>query len=103
MANYQVWYKRNYIQDTEEALETFEDSYVPIMRLEAEDLEEVFVLMQGIMWSPNGEARQAIRDFKLDHTSMSIGDVVENLDDGDWSEVVGVGFQDITKYMRGEI
>lgn len=103
MPNYQVWYKRNYIQDTEQALEDFANCYVPIMRLEAEDLEDVFIQMQGEMWSPNGEARQAIRDFQLDHTSMSIGDVVENLDDGTWSEVLGFGFQDITKFMRERV
>ena len=40
------------------------------------DLEEIFALMQGEIWSPNGEARLLVRGLGMDHTSMSVGDIV---------------------------
>lgn len=40
------------------------------------DLEDVFVRMQGEVWSPNGEAMLLIEAKGLRHTSMSMGDVV---------------------------
>lgn len=39
-------------------------------------LEDVFAIMQGEHWSPNGEARELIAAKGLRHTSMSTGDVV---------------------------
>jgi hypothetical protein len=40
------------------------------------DLEDVFKVMQGEVWSPNGEANGLIVSKGLRHTSMSVGDVV---------------------------
>lgn len=45
------------------------------------DLEQVFVQMQGEHWSPNGEAAGLIKSKGLQHTSMSVGDVVVTGDD----------------------
>lgn len=39
-------------------------------------MERIFVAMQGENWSPNGEARPLIRSKGLEHTSMSVGDVI---------------------------
>jgi hypothetical protein len=39
-------------------------------------LEHVFSAMQGENWSPNGEARPLIEAKGLQHTSMSVGDVI---------------------------
>lgn len=41
------------------------------------DLERIFMVMQGEMWSPAGQANQLIRNMGLHHTSMSVGDVVK--------------------------
>lgn len=41
-----------------------------------EELDRIFAIMQGEVWSPNGEARNLIRSRSLHHTSMSVGDVV---------------------------
>lgn len=95
MPNYEVWYKKDYSQDTEEALSDFYNCYVPVMRLEAHNLEEVYYLMQGENWSPNGEARQAVQDLGLAHTSMSVGDLVRDLETGEWSIVDYIGFLDV--------
>ncbi|WP_137297215.1 hypothetical protein [Psychromonas sp. SP041] len=40
-------------------------------------LEEIFTMMQGEVWSPNGEARPIISKAGLSHTSMSVGDIVQ--------------------------
>ncbi len=49
------------------------------LELEGEDnalLEEVFREMQGESWSPNGQGRELIASKGLQHTSMSVGDVI---------------------------
>jgi hypothetical protein len=33
--------------------------------------------MQGMFWSPEGQARDLIKGKKLVHTSMSVGDVIK--------------------------
>jgi hypothetical protein len=40
-------------------------------------LEAIFGSLQGECWSPNGEARELITSKELNHTSMSVGDVIE--------------------------
>jgi hypothetical protein len=40
------------------------------------DLEAIFQAMQGEAWSPSGEARELILSKGLQHTSMSVGDVI---------------------------
>ena len=47
-----------------------------VINTEHSDPEEVFVEMQSENWSPNGEARGLIKSLALEHTSMSVGDVV---------------------------
>jgi len=39
--------------------------------------ERVFAMMQGENWSPRGEARSLIRGKGLEHTSMSVGDIIK--------------------------
>ena len=40
------------------------------------DRDALFVSLQGEAWSPEGEAREFILGLGLDHTSMSVGDVL---------------------------
>jgi len=58
------------------------------------DPEEVFMKMQGEMWSPRGEARADIRAKGLKHTSMSMGDIV-CLPDGRCLITDAVGFVEV--------
>ena len=55
-----------------------------VCELDVPRLENVFVRMQGEVWSPNGEARELIASLGLHHTSMSIGDVVQDNDGVHW-------------------
>jgi len=46
----------------------------------AEDvLDAVYEAMQGHNWSPQGEARAMIEGLGLEHTSMSVGDVIQDV------------------------
>ena len=40
-------------------------------------LGKIFNMMQGESWSPNGQANSLIRSRRLQHTSMSVGDIVK--------------------------
>ena len=55
-----------------------------VRELDVPRLENAFVRMQGEVWSPNGEARELIASLGLHHTSMSIGDVVQDDDGVHW-------------------
>lgn len=40
----------------------------------------IFDMMQGENWGPDKEAHSLIPSLGLDHTSMSVGDVIETTD-----------------------
>lgn len=70
-----------------------ENTHTYLRSVEAEDLEGVFYRSQGEVWSPNGEANALIRVKGLRHTSMSVGDVVQ--EDGVYYAVAGCGFKEL--------
>ena len=61
--------------------------------------EKLFVKMQGDRWSPQGEAVEFIRGLGLHHTSMSVGDIVQDLSTGEYHMVDHVGFKTVTPSM----
>jgi len=67
-------YAKPFCEDTARLKET----HVLVRELEAGSLDEVFRIQQGEVWSPNGEQRDLIYKLGLMHTSMSVGDVVED-------------------------
>jgi hypothetical protein len=69
-----------------------EETHVHLLDLEASTLDAIFSSMQGEVWSPNGEARSLIKGKGLAHTSMSIGDVVEDIDTGEMFACAFVGW-----------
>lgn len=69
-------------------------THVHLRNIEADGLDCAFKRMQGEVWSPNGEARELIQSKGLQHTSMSVGDVI--IDDvGNVHLVAPVGFKAI--------
>jgi len=40
-------------------------------------------MMQGENWSPDGEARDYIEALEVQHTSMMVGDIIENTSTGE--------------------
>jgi hypothetical protein len=51
-------------------------SHVFIKQVDAVTKEDAYHKMQGEIWSPNGEARPLIHAKGLQHTSMSVGDIL---------------------------
>lgn len=58
-------------------------------------LDDIYCVMQGDFWSPEGEARELITWRGLRHTSMSVGDLIHNLSLDKLYEVDTVGFKEI--------
>jgi hypothetical protein len=52
-----------------------ERTHIFLKQTEARNLDHLYHIMQGEVWSPNGEARELIRSKGLQHTSMSMGDI----------------------------
>jgi hypothetical protein len=52
------------------------ETHVFIGRIKEHDLNNVYKMMQGEKWSPKGVARQILRRKGVEHTSMSIGDII---------------------------
>ena len=94
MGKYWVYYARNstfHELDTPKTNEDFTKlDYTFIQYVEAENLEQVFVKMQGDNWSPHGEARELTKALSL-HTSMSILDVAKDENGALWM-VASEGF-----------
>lgn len=57
--------------------------------------DQLWIMLQGENWSPNGEANKLIRSKGLIHTSMSVGDCFR-LPNGDVWIVAAVGFERVT-------
>lgn len=60
---------------------------------EGEGLDNIYYYMQGENWSPKGEKRDLIKSAGLNHTSMTIGDIIQ---DGDkFFFVNNFGFEEL--------
>jgi len=96
MKPYLVYYKKldfPYDGDEDYDLHPYlHRDYVPVSVVVAEDEECVFQYMQGEVWSPNGEAKELIEALGLRHTSMSICDIVYDINEGTYYKVVTLGF-----------
>jgi hypothetical protein len=55
---------------------TLNTSHICLGTIGETDINKLYMMMQGDVWSPNGEAFGFIDHLGLSHTSLSIGDVV---------------------------
>lgn len=58
-------------------------------------LNDIYRYCQAEVWSPNGEAVPLIKTLGLEHTSMSMGDVIEDTSSGRMWVVAHYGFNEI--------
>lgn len=75
----EIWYSKPIFavaSDIKPNPENLAATHVLLGNVHMHDLETIFDTMQGERWSPNGEARKIIAGEGLNHTSMSVGDVV---------------------------
>jgi hypothetical protein len=73
-------YWKPYCQDTNQVSRT----HILVRQIEAGSLDDVFRIQQAHNWSPNGEQRGLIQSLGLEHTSMSVSDVVRDQDGIFW-------------------
>lgn len=86
----EIWYAKNptFVDGMSPHVENLFQSHVCLGRvarvttnvgdLTETELERIFWMMQGEIWSAKGEARNLIRARGLYHTSMSVGDCVKH-------------------------
>lgn len=92
MATYRAWYQKDF--------RTPARTFVPVQEIVTPDdgpagLEQAYYFSQGEVWSPNGEAREYIKSLGLSHTSMMVGDCLEEIGTGKVWEVASFGFEEI--------
>ena len=63
--------------------------------LRASSKDAVFAKMQGENWSPEGQAIPLIKSLGLQHTSMSVNDVLCDPQGGFW-QCMNLGWRQIT-------
>lgn len=108
MPKYQVYYARRPTfhpsgefgtpRLTVAALQT---SHVHLCEIEAASLDDAFWQMQGENWSPHGEARELLQSLGLGHTSMSVGDVLQD-EEGTYWECLNQGWCALADDAQGD-
>lgn len=93
VGNTQIWYARPGANDEPDA-NNLSSTHVLVGRVAETDPKQVYAMMQGDVWSPQGEGGAMQRELRLDHTSMQDGDVVKTEDAV--LMVLGQGFVDLT-------
>lgn len=68
-------------------------AYLTMIRVDS--LNDIFYNMQGEIWSPRGEMRPLIELRRLEHTSMSVGDVAFDVTENVWYQVDSLGWKEI--------
>jgi hypothetical protein len=97
MNTYKVWYaKEPTFREAKFRMDLkmfLKYTHAPVRQVEAENLDQVYHVQQAEVWSPNGEARDLIRGLGLQHTSMSVGDIIEDVTNNAYYEVASIGFK----------
>jgi sugar lactone lactonase YvrE len=86
---YLVYYQRpgsafTFFERRDLTLAGLRQTHVFLCQVRAAGREQVFAAMQGERWSPDGEGRALIEEKGLEHTSMSVNDVVRDPDGSYW-------------------
>ena len=74
---YEFCLKRGTVPD----VNNLEATHAKIGSVVAKDFNYIYDVLQGMYWSPYGEAKNVILDAGAKHTSMSMGDVIKVGDD----------------------
>ncbi|MBR0848899.1 hypothetical protein JQ543_14200 [Bradyrhizobium diazoefficiens] len=98
---YQVWYmKPSFLRGVVGSApdpDNLPATHVHLKDIEAGDREDALHQMRADVWSPNGEALDLLGSKGLEHTTMTIGDVL--VDDSDAVYLVtAIGFTRLPKH-----
>ena len=75
------------------SVENLSKTHIKVGNTELNSPEEIFIAMQGEIWSPHGEQNQFLYKKGLAHTSMSVGDIC--IIDGKTFICDNVGFKEL--------
>lgn len=89
LMGYEWCKKKGFLPDPNNLSET----HILLGKIAETKLDDIYFKMQGEFWSPNGEARQLIKSKGLNHTTMSVGDIIK-IGDQVWF-VDNLGFIDL--------
>lgn len=102
MTKYRVWYMHQdffptYIGGSEmptlDAIR-YDRTHVPLRCIEAEDLDDVYYQQQAFNWAQDPvDTNDLLRSKGLKHSSMSVGDVIEDVATGEFWVVRDAGFE----------
>lgn len=95
----EIWYQKSF-RGPDASMKDLSATHVKVGSVKETDLDKIYYMMQGEMWSPNGEARQLIKELGLSHTSMSRGDVI--CKNGQYFVVDFAGFKKLTEGVKIE-
>ena len=108
MPRYQVYYARRPTYHPSGQLGTplltvsrLQHSHALVATVEADCRGDAWLEMQGENWSPHGEARSLIERLGLSHTSMSVGDVLQD-QEGEYWECLDLGWRRVEGGSGGE-
>jgi hypothetical protein len=91
-----IWYAKNpsfRASSTDVDLTRLSKTHVLVGTIKSKNKDEVWGMMQGDFWSPEGQANTMINNLGLRHTSMSVGDIIAIDDQMDDTYLVsGAGF-----------
>jgi hypothetical protein len=76
-------------------------THIMLGRIAEKNKNDIFGMMQGEIWSPEGEARTLIKMIGLAHTSMSIGDIAV-INGSAWFTDSGAGWVNLGRVNKGE-
>ena len=71
-----------------------QSTHIRLCEVEADGLDDAWRQMQAEHWSPNGEARPLLERLGLNHTSMSVGDVIRD-EEGTYWECLDLGWRPV--------
>ena len=78
-----------------------QSSHVRLCAVEADSLDDAWRQLQAEQWSPNGEARPLLERLGLSHTSMSVGDLIQD-EDGEYWECLDLGWRAVEDDTQGD-
>jgi len=100
---YNVWMRRDHDYplawlkaDDRTSITNMKRTHECVLSILAVNLGHAFTIMQGENWSPEGEARDLIRYHGLQHTSMSVGDILHDQEADKYWQCDGSGWVEVS-------
>ena len=102
MRLFRVWYRqqphsdgRFFQEDENLTTKNITETHVVLTKDEFKSLDHAFSYMQGEVWNPNGAANGWVSHLGLNHASMSVGDVLEDCNTGEYFQCASIGWSPV--------